>query len=60
MYPSKNIIGEGLFWNRFGWHAPVIYIAAKYAPIPYNAILETEIIPAEKDTLAAVHKVMEE
>jgi len=40
--------------------APVVRVAAEDVPIPYNAILEAEVIPAEKDILAAVKKVMEE
>lgn len=40
--------------------APVLRVAAEDVPIPYNAILEAEVIPAEKDILAAVKKVMEE
>ncbi len=39
--------------------APVFRVAAEDVPIPYNSILENEVIPAEKDILAAVHKVME-
>lgn len=39
--------------------APVIRVAAEDVPIPYNSFLENEVIPAEKDILAAVHKVME-
>ena len=38
---------------------PVVRVAAEDVPIPYNSILENEVIPAEKDILAAVHKVME-
>ncbi len=40
--------------------APVLRVAAEDVPIPYNAILEAEVIPAEKDILTAVKKVMEE
>ena len=40
--------------------APVLRVAAEDVPIPYNAILEAEVIPAEKDILAAVKKVMED
>ena len=39
--------------------APVLRVAAEDVPIPYNAILEAEVIPAEKDILEAVKKVME-
>ena len=39
--------------------APVMRVAAEDVPIPYNAILEAEVIPAEKDILYAVHKVLE-
>jgi pyruvate dehydrogenase E1 component beta subunit len=38
---------------------PVIRVAAEDVPIPYNSVLENEVIPAEKDILAAVHKVLE-
>ena len=40
--------------------APVLRVAAEDVPIPYNAILEAEVIPAEKDILTAVKKVIEE
>lgn len=43
----------------FDLDAPVIRVAAEDVPIPYNAILEAEVIPAEKDILQAVHKVLE-
>ena len=39
--------------------APVLRVAAEDVPIPYNAILEAEVIPAEKDILEAVYKVLE-
>ena len=39
--------------------APVVRVAAEDVPIPYNALMEAEVIPAEKDILAAVHKVLE-
>lgn len=39
--------------------APVVRVAAEDVPIPYNSILEAEVIPAEKDILCAVHKVLE-
>jgi len=39
--------------------APVIRVASEDVPIPYNSILEAEVIPAEKDIIAAVHKVLE-
>jgi pyruvate/2-oxoglutarate/acetoin dehydrogenase E1 component len=39
--------------------AAVVRVAAEDVPIPYNSIMENEVIPAEKDILAAVHKVME-
>jgi pyruvate dehydrogenase E1 component beta subunit len=39
--------------------APVIRVAAEDVPIPYNRTLEMETIPAAKDILAAVMKVME-
>ena len=38
---------------------PVIRVAAEDVPIPYNSVLENEVIPAEKDILAAVHKILE-
>ena len=40
--------------------APVLRVAAEDVPIPYNAILEAEVIPAEKDILAAIKKVIED
>lgn len=40
--------------------APVVRVAAEDVPIPYNSILENEVIPGEKDILAAIHKVMED
>jgi len=43
----------------FDLDAPVIRVAAEDVPIPYNALLEAEVIPAEKDILTAVRKVME-
>ena len=39
---------------------PVLRVAAEDVPIPYNAILEAEVIPAEKDILAAIKKVIED
>ena len=38
--------------------APVIRVAAEDVPIPYNRTLEMEAIPAVKDIVAAVKKVM--
>ncbi len=38
---------------------PVVRVAAEDVPIPYNSVLENEVIPAEKDILAAVHKILE-
>ena len=38
---------------------PVMRVAAEDVPIPYNSILENEVIPAEKDILKAVHTIME-
>ena len=38
--------------------APVIRVAAEDVPIPYNATMEAEVIPAEKDVLTAVKKIM--
>ena len=43
----------------FDLDGPVIRVAAEDVPIPYNSILENEVIPAEKDILAAVHKILE-
>jgi pyruvate/2-oxoglutarate/acetoin dehydrogenase E1 component len=37
--------------------APVMRVAAEDVPIPYNRRLELEVIPAEKDILAAVREV---
>jgi len=48
-------IMDNCFYDLDG---PVIRVAAEDVPIPYNSILENEVIPAEKDILAAVHKVM--
>jgi len=39
--------------------APVMRVASEDVPIPYNSILENEVIPAEKDILAGVHKTIE-
>lgn len=39
--------------------APVIRVAAEDVPIPYNAILEAEVIPAVKDIIAGVHQVLD-
>lgn len=39
--------------------APVIRIAAEDVPIPYNSILENEVIPAEKDIVMGVRRLME-
>jgi pyruvate/2-oxoglutarate/acetoin dehydrogenase E1 component len=39
--------------------APVQRVAAEDVPIPYNHALEAEVIPSEKDIIAAVHKVMD-
>lgn len=38
--------------------APVIRVAAEDVPIPYNSSLENEVIPAEKDILAGVRRVL--
>lgn len=38
--------------------APIIRVAAEDVPIPYNRRLEAEVIPSDKDILAAVKKVM--
>lgn len=43
----------------FDLDGPVIRVAAEDVPIPYNSILENEVIPAEKDILAAIHKILE-
>jgi pyruvate/2-oxoglutarate/acetoin dehydrogenase E1 component len=39
--------------------APVIRVGAEDVPIPYNARLETEVIPGSQDIIAAVKQVME-
>jgi len=38
--------------------APVVRVAAEDVPIPYNARLEAEAIPAPKDIVAAVREVL--
>lgn len=38
--------------------APIMRVAAEDVPIPYNRRLELEVIPAEKDILAAVREVV--
>ena len=38
--------------------APVMRVAAEDVPIPYNSILEAEVIPAEKDIVSAINKVL--
>jgi pyruvate dehydrogenase E1 component beta subunit len=38
--------------------APIMRVAAEDVPIPYNRQLELEVIPAEKDILAAVREVV--
>ncbi|MBC8253324.1 MAG: alpha-ketoacid dehydrogenase subunit beta [Ardenticatenia bacterium] len=38
--------------------APVVRVAAEDVPIPYNARLEAETIPAPKDIVAAVREVL--
>jgi pyruvate dehydrogenase E1 component beta subunit len=38
--------------------APIMRVAAEDVPIPYNRRLELEVIPAEKDVLAAVREVV--
>jgi pyruvate/2-oxoglutarate/acetoin dehydrogenase E1 component len=43
----------------FDLDGPVVRVAAEDVPIPYNSVLENEVSPAEKDILAAVHKIME-
>jgi pyruvate dehydrogenase E1 component beta subunit len=40
--------------------APVIRVAAEDVPIPYNTILEAEVIPTENDIYTAVKQVLEE
>ena len=39
--------------------APVVRVGAEDVPIPYNARLETEVIPGIKDIIAAVKQAME-
>ena len=56
----SNEISSKIMDNYFyDLDAPVVRVAAEDVPIPYNSILENEVIPAEKDILAAVHKVLE-
>jgi len=43
----------------FDLDAPVMRVASEDVPIPYNSILENEVIPAEKDILAGVRKTIE-
>jgi acetoin:2,6-dichlorophenolindophenol oxidoreductase subunit beta len=38
---------------------PVVRVAAEDVPIPYNSKLEAEVIPAVKDIIAGVQKVLE-
>jgi pyruvate dehydrogenase E1 component beta subunit len=38
--------------------APVQRVAAEDVPIPYNRALEAEVIPSEKDIIAAVRKIL--
>lgn len=38
--------------------APVLRVAAEDVPIPYNRILEAEVIPSEKDILSAVRRIV--
>jgi pyruvate dehydrogenase E1 component beta subunit len=38
--------------------APVLRVASEDVPIPYNRVLEAEVIPAEKDVLSAVRKIV--
>jgi pyruvate dehydrogenase E1 component beta subunit len=40
--------------------APVIRVAAEDVPIPYNTILEAEVIPTENDIYTTVKQVLEE
>jgi pyruvate dehydrogenase E1 component beta subunit len=42
----------------FELDAPVIRVASEDVPIPYNSIMEAEVIPAEKDIISAVKKAM--
>ena len=51
---SARIMDE-CFYNL---DAPVLRVAAEDVPIPYNAKLEAEVIPAVKDIVAGVKQVM--
>lgn len=42
----------------FDLDAPVKRVAAEDVPIPYNSILEDEVIPGEKDIIAGVRQVL--
>jgi pyruvate/2-oxoglutarate/acetoin dehydrogenase E1 component len=43
----------------FELDGPVVRVAAEDVPIPYNATLEAEVIPAVKDIVAAVRKAVD-
>jgi pyruvate dehydrogenase E1 component beta subunit len=43
----------------FDLDAPVVRVAAEDVPIPYNSLLEAEVIPAEKDIYAAAKQVLD-
>jgi len=56
----SNEISSKIMDNCFyDLDAPVIRIAAEDVPIPYNSILENEVIPAEKDIVMGVRRLME-
>ncbi len=50
------MIMDACFYELDG---PVIRVASEDVPIPYNAKLEAEVIPAVKDIVAAVRKAMD-
>jgi pyruvate/2-oxoglutarate/acetoin dehydrogenase E1 component len=56
---SNEISSKIMDQSFYDLDAPVIRVAAEDVPIPYNSILEAEVIPAEKDIVSAIHKVME-
>jgi len=55
---SNEISSKIMDNSFFDLDAPVVRVASEDVPIPYSSILEAEVIPAEKDILAAVKKVM--
>jgi len=55
---SNEISSKIMDNSFFDLDTPVVRVASEDVPIPYSSILEAEVIPAEKDILAAVKKVM--